>query len=124
MFQVGALFGVALPTTGYYVCQESANFTHAVVQLASKRAEWITALENIADIQPGLVIGRTVIGIGASLAVDRGRADPEKQIMKFLGVTAAYMAVHNPEGGPDVNGYQPPPAGSFVPLGANSTGTR
>lgn len=119
MFQAGALIGVGLQTTGYYICQESGNFTHAVVQLAAKRPEWIAALENIADIQPGIVIGRTVIGIGAALAVDRGRADPERQFMKFLGVTAAYMAVHNPQddGGVSVNGYQPPPAGNFVPVG-------
>lgn len=116
MFQAGTLIGLGVPTTGYYICQESGNFTHAVVQLAAKRPEWIAALENIADIQPGIVIGRTVVGIGAALAVDRGRADPEKAIMRFLGVTAAYMAVHN-EDGEGVNGsYQPPPGGAFVPV--------
>lgn len=123
MFSAGALIGVGLHTTGYYICQESDNFTQAVVQLAAKRPEWITALEHIADVQPGIVIGRTVVGIGASLAVDRGRADPEKSFMKFLGVYAAWQAVNNPQnGGVDVNGYQPPPAGAFVPVGTNGAG--
>jgi len=120
MFQAGTLIGFGVPTTGYYICQESNTFTAAVVQLAAKRPEWIEALEHIADIQPGLVIGRTVVGIGASLAVDRGRADPEKSFMKFLGVYAAYQAVHNPDlEGVDVHGYQPPPSGQFVPVGVN-----
>jgi hypothetical protein len=122
MFQAGALIGVGLHTTGYYICQESDQFTKAVVQLASKRPEWMQALEHIADVQPGLVIGRTVVGIGASLAVDRGRADPERQFMKFLGVYAAWKAVNNPQdGGVDIHGYKPPPAGNFVPVGSNGT---
>jgi len=123
MFQCGVLIGVGLHTTGYYICQESDQFTHAVVDLAAKRPEWITALENIADIQPGLVIGRTVVGMGAALAVDRGRADPEKQFMKFLGVTQAWLQVTNPNTeGLDVHGYKPPPSGAFVPVGPNGTG--
>jgi hypothetical protein len=109
-----------LKTTGYYICQESDNFTKAVVQLAAKRPEWVEALEHIADIQPGLVIGRTVVGIGASLAVDRGRADPERHFMKFLGVYAAWQSVQNPDQeGLNVHGYSPPPAGQYVPVGAN-----
>jgi hypothetical protein len=120
MFQAGTLIGMGLNTTGYYICQESDTFTKAVVQLAVKRPEWIEALEKIADIQPGIVIGRTVVGIGASLAVDRGRADPEKQFMRFLGVYAAWHAVQNPDlERVDVHGYQPPPAGNYVPVGVN-----
>lgn len=120
MFQAGALIGVGLHTTGYYICQESDSFTRAVIQLAAKRPEWISALEHIADVQPGIVIGRTVVGIGASLAVDRGRADPERQFMKFLGVYAAWQAVNNPDGGGmDVHGYKPPPAAAFAPIGVN-----
>lgn len=123
MFQAGALLGVGLHTTGYYICQESDSFTKAVIQLASKRPEWVDALERVADVQPGLVIGRTVLGIGASLAVDRGRADPEKAFMKFLGVYAAWKSVQNPDlEGMDVHGYQPPPAGQFVPVGVNGQG--
>jgi hypothetical protein len=120
MFQAGTLIGMGLNTTGYYICQESDNFTKAVVQLAAKRPEWVEALEHIADIQPGLVIGRTVVGIGASLAVDRGRADPERHFMKFLGVYAAWQSVQNPDQeGLNVHGYSPPPAGQYVPVGAN-----
>jgi len=118
MFSAGAMIGMGLHTTGMYICQESDAFTKAVIQLASNKPEWLDALENIANLQPGLVVGRTVLGIGASLAVDRGRADPEKQFMKFLGVYAAYerwtknMAPERVEG----SAYTPPPAGSFVPV--------
>lgn len=116
MFMAGSMIGLGLPVTGYYCCQESDNFTKAVTQLASRRPEWVEALEHLADIQPGLIVGRTAIGLGASLAVDRGRADPEKQFMKFLGVTQAWLAVQNPgsefeEG----SAYVPPPA-SFTPV--------
>jgi hypothetical protein len=116
MFQAGAMVGFGLPVTGYYVCQESNAFTKAVVQLASSRREWVEALEHIADIQPGIVIGRTVVGIGASIAVDRGRIEPDRKFLQFLGVTAAWMALKNPnlqteEG----NAYQPPPS-SFAPV--------
>lgn len=117
MFQAGALIGVGLNTTGYYICQESDNFTKAVVELAAKRPEWIAALEHVADIGPGITIGRTCVGIGAALAVDRGRADPEKQFMKFLGVYSAWYAVQS--GGQarmeEGSAYRPPP-NSFTPV--------
>lgn len=116
MFQAGALIGMGVPTTGYYICQESDNFTKAVIQLAARRPEWIDALEHLADVQPGITVGRTVIGIGAALAVDRGRADPEKTFMKFLGVYSAWQAVQNPDVKVEGSGYQPPPAAAFVPL--------
>jgi hypothetical protein len=116
MFQAGALIGMGVPTTGYYICQESDSFTKAVISLASKRPEWIDALEHIADVQPGITVGRTVIGIGAALAVDRGRANPEKAFMKFLGVYSAWRAVQNPDAKVEGSGYKPPPAGAFVPL--------
>jgi hypothetical protein len=117
MFTAGAMIGLGLNVTGYYICQESDNFTQAVVSLASKRPEWVEALEHIADVGPGLTCGRIVLGMGASLAVDRGRADPGKQFMKFLGVTSAYLAVKG--GGRDVesgSSYVPPPGGTFVPV--------
>lgn len=117
MFQAGTLIGMGLNTTGYYICQESDSFTKAVVQLAARRPEWIDALEHLADVQPGIVIGRTMFGIGASLAVDRGRADPEKHFMKFLGVYQAWAAVNGSAGEPaEGSRYTPPPA-SFVPVG-------
>lgn len=116
MFQAGALIGMGVPTTGYYICQESSNFTGAVIQLAARRPEWIDALEHIADVQPGITVGRTVIGIGAALAVDRGRADPEKAFMKFLGVYSAWSAVHTETGEVEGSAYTEPPAGAFVPV--------
>jgi hypothetical protein len=116
MFQAGALIGMGVPTTGYYICQESDSFTKAVIQLAAKRPEWIDALEHIADVQPGITVGRTVIGIGAALAVDRGRADPEKTFMKFLGVYSAYKAVESNAAPAEGSAYVPPPAGAFVPV--------
>lgn len=117
MFQAGAMVGFGLPVTGMYVCQESDAFTKAVVQLASHRAEWLEALEHLADIQPGIVIGRTVVGIGAAIAVDRERIPPERKFLQFLGVTSAWLKiqehVNTPEEG---NAYQPPPS-KFVPVG-------
>ena len=93
----GSLIGLGLPVTGYYVCQESHGFTSAVTELASTRPEWVDALEKLANIGPGITIGRTVLGMGAALAVDRGRADPEKRAMKFLGVYSAWLAVQSVE---------------------------
>lgn len=118
MFGGGALIGLGLPVTGYYICQESDGFTSAIVQLASKRPEWVEALEHLADIGPGITVGRTVLGMGAALAVDRGRADPEKQAMKFLGVYAAWQAVQQGKertAGASSN-YAPPPAHPFQPV--------
>jgi hypothetical protein len=117
MFQTGALIGVGLHTTGYYICQESDSFTKAVVELAGKRPEWIAALEHVADIGPGITIGRTALGVGAALAVDRGRADPERQFMKLLGVYSAWQAVQS-GGAPSMeegSGYNPPP-NTFAPV--------
>jgi hypothetical protein len=123
MFQAGAMIGLGLPTTGYYIAQESNSFTEAIIALSRKRVEWIEALEHIADIAPGITIGRTVLGIGASLGVDRyhrteGRSgfSPDKRACAFLGVTAAYYAVHKDEDASDQAGvYQQPPA-TFQPV--------
>src|SRR5262245_13983899 len=61
MFMAGTMIGLGLPITGYYTCQESDRFTKAVVQLAAYRPEWVEALEHLAAIQPGLIVGRTAI---------------------------------------------------------------
>lgn len=119
MFSAGAMLGMGLPVTGYYVCQESDGFTKAVVELASKRPEWIDALENVAAIQPGIVIGKTILGIGAAIAVDRERVQPDRKFLMFLGVYSAYMAVNEPDNSAEVVNsgiFQPPPAGAFVPV--------
>lgn len=120
MFMAGTMVGLGLPVTGYYACQESDAFTKAVVQLASHRPEWIEALEHLADLQPGLMIGRTAIGLGSAMAIDRAhrREDYEqehnlagKQVMKFLGVHAAWLAVNNPDiEMEEGSAYRPPPA--------------
>lgn len=115
MFMAGTMIGLGLPVTGYYACQESDTFTKAVVELASHRAEWVEALEHLAAIQPGLIVGRTAIGLGAAIAVDRQRIDPEKRFLQFLGVTHAWMMVNtkdneNAEG----SAYVPPPAPAFA----------
>jgi hypothetical protein len=128
MFSAGAMIGLGLPVTGYYVCQESDNFTNAIVTLASRNAHWVAALENIALIGPGLIIGRTVLGIGAAMAADRyyrkdgeSGLDPNSRSALFLGVASAYWAVHPPGGGEN-NGsvphgsFQPPPHGGFNPV--------
>lgn len=118
MFQAGALIGMPFNVTGYYICQESDNFTKALIQLASRRPEWVDALETIADLQPGIVVGRTAFGVGAAFAVDREKVDPEKPFLKFLGVYSAWKAVQN-KGGMDGlaegSSYQPPPS-QFVPV--------
>lgn len=118
MFSAGAMIGMGLHTTGLYICQESDSFTQAVIELASSRPEWIDALENVANLQPGLVIGRTALGIGAAMAVDRGRLDPEKQFVKFLGVYSAWAKHAKPSQNGRVEGsaYTPPPT-EFVPVG-------
>src|SRR5215469_7271376 len=116
MFQAGAMIGIGLHTTGYYICQESDTFTKAVVQLAANRPEWVEALEHLADIQPGIMIGRTLVGVGAAVAVDRGRANPEKQFMKFLGVYTAWRQVNESgEGLAEGSRYTEPPA-TFAPV--------
>lgn len=127
MFTAGAMIGMGVPVTGFYICQESEQFCGAVVALASTRTQWVAALENIAMIGPGIQVGRTVMGIGAALAADRyyrtqgeSGLDPDKRSAMFLGVTSAYYAVHPPEGhynaSAEGNGYQPPPHGGFSPI--------
>lgn len=128
MFQAGAMIGLGLPVTGYYVCQESDNFTNAVVALASRNSNWVSALENIALVGPGIAVGRTVLGIGAAMAADRYHRtdgetglDPNRRAAMFLGVTSAYYAVHPQEGTnysatAESNGFGPPPYGNFSPV--------
>jgi hypothetical protein len=125
MFQAGAMIGLGMPVTGYYIGQESDNFTNAIVALASKNTNWVAALENVALLGPGITVGRTVLGIGAALAADRyyrtegeSGLDPLKRSAMFLGVTQAYFAVHPPEGNYDAsaNGYQPPPHATYSPV--------
>lgn len=127
MFQAGAMIGLGMPVTGYYIGQESDNFTNAIVSLASKNTNWVAALENVALLGPGITVGRTVLGIGAAMASDRyyrtegeSGLDPLKRSAMFLGVTQAYFAVHPPEGQGNYNGsgnaYQPPPHSGFRPV--------
>jgi hypothetical protein len=126
MFQAGAMIGLGVPVTGYYICNESDNFTSAVVTLAARKTEWVAALENLASLGPGIVVGRTCLGIGASLAADRyyrtdgeSGLDPERRAAMFLGVTSAYYAVHPPEGGFSAEqdtGYAPPPHAAYAPV--------
>lgn len=129
MFTAGSMIGLGVPVTGYYICQESDNFTNAIVTLAAKNSNWVAALENIAMLGPGIAVGRTVLGIGAAMAADRyyrssgeSGLDPTRRSAMFLGVTAAYYAVHPPEGyngsgaSQNGNGFAPPPYGSFNPL--------
>lgn len=123
MFQAGAMIGMGLPVTGYYVAQESDAFCSAIVDLAGKRAEWMDALEQVAAIGPGITIGRTTLGMICAMGVDRwhkseGEAgiNPDKRAAMFLGVSAAYYAVYGEENGSDENYYTPPPGGAFVPV--------
>jgi hypothetical protein len=124
MFMGGTMIGMALPVTGYYIGQESHDFTKAICELASSRPEWVDALEKLADLQPGFVVGRTVIGIGGALSVDRRPSEKKEdaangKFMQFLGVTRAYMAVSGKGAGNASNGvssYVPPPGGTFVPV--------
>jgi hypothetical protein len=127
MFQAGGMIGLGMPVTGYYIAQESDNFTNAIVTLAAKNSNWVAALENVAMVGPGITVGRTVLGIGAAMASDRyhrtggeSGLDPMKRSAMFLGVTTAYLAVHPPEGMRDYNAsegtYQPPPHSGFNPI--------
>lgn len=125
MFEAGAMIGFGLPVTGYYIAQESSKFSEAIVDLAGKKAEWIEALENVAKIGPGLVVGRTVLGIGCALGTDRyhrtngeSGISPDKRPAMLLGVAAAYYEVYKDElnASPESNGFVPPPHGTFVPV--------
>lgn len=114
MYTAGVLVGVPLPVTGIYTCQESARFSSAVVDLAASRPEWIEALEKLALLEPGLIVGRTAMGIGCALAVDRGRAKPDGRVAMFLGVTEAWMRLQE-EDGDEGASYSPPPS-KFEPV--------
>lgn len=126
MFQAGTMISMGLPVTGYYISQESDTTCTALVDLASKRTEWVAALENIAAIGPGIALGRFALGLGAAAAADRyyrsegaSGLDPSKRIAMLLGVTSAYLAVHPPEGyedGRPRSGFQPPPNVEYNPV--------
>jgi hypothetical protein len=123
MFQAGAMIGVGLPVTGYYVASESDNFTKAIVQLARRKAEWIEALEHVADVMPGITIGRTVLGIGCAMGCDRfhrsegeSGVNPDKRSAMLLGVTAAYYEVYKEGNAPASGVYSPPPHTKYQPV--------
>jgi len=126
MFQAGAMISLGLPVTGTYICQEAEVFPDAVVQLARKKAEWIEALERVSDVGPGIVVGRTVLGIAAAMGTDRYyRTDgnsgfnPDKRACALLGVTAAYYNVHKEDGNASSSEgvFTPPPHPVYQPVG-------
>lgn len=122
MFQAGGMIALGLPVTGTYICQQSEPFPEAIIQLAAKRAEWIDALEKVADVGPGITVGRTVLGIAAAMGTDRyhrtnGESgfDPDKRACQFLGVTAAYYSVYE-EGKSAPGPFVPPPVPTYQPV--------
>jgi hypothetical protein len=122
MFQSGSMIALGLPVTGTYVCQQAEVFPDAIIDLASTRADWIDALEKVANVGPGITVGRTILGIGAAMGADRWHRtngesgfSPDKRACQFLGVTAAYYAVHK-EDEDAVPDFTPPPHGAFVPV--------
>lgn len=124
MFQAGGMISLGLPVTGTYICQEAERFPDAIIQMASKRADWIEALEKVADIGPGITIGRTVLGIAASMGTDRyhrtnGESgfDPDKRACQFLGVTAAYYSVYKEGNATESGGgFTPAPHPQYTPV--------
>jgi hypothetical protein len=123
MFTAGGMIALGMPVTGTYICGEAEAFPSAIIELARKRTDWVDALEKIADVGPGITIGRTVLGIAAAMGTDRyhrtnGESgfDPDKRACQFLGVTQAYYSVYK-EGDYDASsGYVPPPVASFQPV--------
>lgn len=124
MFQAGGMIALGMPVTGTYICEESARFPDAIIELARSRSEWVDALEKVANVGPGITIGRTVLGIGAAMGADRyhrtgGQSgfNPEKRAAQFLGVTSAYYKVYKDELNASENPtFTPPPHGAFVPV--------
>lgn len=127
MFQAGTVIGLAMPATGYYIAQESDQFCGAITRLASKDPRYLEALENLASIGPGVIIGRTVIGIGCAIGTDRYHRsdgergiDPAKRVAMLLGVSQAYYEVYGEDGMQDAAsnaGFAaPPPAARFAPI--------
>lgn len=124
MFTVGAMMGMGLPVTGYYVCQESDGFSDAIIRLAVKDGRYLDALEKITDIAPGVMIGRTVLGVGCAIGVDRWLRtdgergiDPGKRAAMLLGVSAAWWEVtHGERDSPGPAAAASPPHAAFVPV--------
>jgi hypothetical protein len=123
MFQAGGMIALGMPVTGTYICQEAERFPDAIIELARKRTDWVDALEKIADVGPGITIGRTVLGIGAAMGTDRyhrsnGKTgfDPDKRACQFLGVTAAYYSVYKDDENASAGNFAPPPHGVFQPV--------
>jgi hypothetical protein len=123
MFQAGSMIALGMPVTGTYVCQNAEIFPDAIIDLARKRADWVDALEKVADIGPGVTIGRTVLGIAAAMGADRyhrtgGESgfNPDKRACQFLGVTAAYYEVYKDEIDDASVNFTPPPYGTFTPV--------
>lgn len=124
MFMLGTMTGMAMPVTGYYICQESDQFTDAVIRLAQKDTRYIEALENFASIGPGIIIGRTVLGIGCAIGVDRWNRtegekgiDPGRRAAMLLGVTSAWWEVTHGDDEQDAPApASAPPHAVFVPV--------
>lgn len=123
MFMAGGMIALGLPVTGTYICEQSEVFPDAIIELARKRSDWVDALEKIADVGPGITVGRTVLGIAAAMGTDRyhrshGESgfDPDKRACQFLGVTSAYYKVYKEGDNAASSSYTPPPHGSFQPV--------
>lgn len=122
MFTAGTMIGLGLPVTGYYIAQESQSFCDAIMRLAMKNPQYLDALENLAAIGPGVTIGRTVLGMGCAIGVDRWHKsdgargiDPDKRAAMFLGVAQAYYEVYGDDGSAG-SGFSPPPHATFTPV--------
>lgn len=124
MFQAGGMIALGMPVTGTYICQESERFPDAIIELARTRSDWVEALEKVANVGPGITIGRTVLGIGAAMGADRyhrtgGESgfSPDKRACQFLGVSAAYYNVYKDElNATESPTFTPPPHGVFQPV--------
>lgn len=123
MFQAGGMIALGMPVTGTYICQEAERFPDAIIDLARKRTDWIDALEKVADVGPGITVGRTVLGIGAAMGADRyhrtnGESgfNPDKRACMLLGVTSAYYSVYKDEADATPSSFTPPPHGVFEPV--------
>lgn len=123
MFTAGTMIGLGLPVTGFYIAQESQLFCDAIMRLAAKNPQYLDALENLAAIGPGVTIGRTVLGMGCAIGVDRWHKtdgergiSPDKKAAMFLGVAQAYYEVYGDDGNSAGPGFAPPPHATFTPV--------
>lgn len=114
---VGTGVGMAMPTTGYVLVEDSDVFAQAIVRLCANNPRAMKALSKAAQASPAFQVGKSLARIGTAVNVDTGRMQPDTALVRGLGVFKAWQETHPNQSSGDTYTVQPAPGISYLPTG-------